>query len=91
MSERNGKKCDPKIMNRLKRLEGQMRGVQKMMLEEKECYDIMIQLSAIRSSIDKVMGVMAAENMRQCFEHPIEDVEAQREKIAQAMKIIEKK
>ncbi|MDF0480587.1 metal-sensitive transcriptional regulator [Vagococcus sp. PNs007] len=85
------KKCDPKIMNRLKRLEGQMRGVQKMIAEEKECYDIMIQLSAIRSSVDKVMGVMAAENLKQCLEYPLENEQAQQERLEQAMKIIEKK
>ena len=83
-------KCDEKIMNRMKRAEGQMRGIQKMMEEGKECYDIMIQLSAVRSSIESVMGIMVAENMKDCFENPMEDPTEQSEKIEQAMKMIKK-
>lgn len=60
--------CDQRIMNRMRRAEGQMRGIQKMMLEEKECYDIMMQLSAVRSGIDNIMGIMAAENIKDCYE-----------------------
>ena len=83
-------KCDEKIMNRMKRAEGQMRGIQKMMGEGKECYDIMIQLSAVRSSIESVMGIMVAENMKDCFENPTADPTQQAEKIEQAMKMIKK-
>ncbi|MGX7030686.1 metal-sensitive transcriptional regulator [Vagococcus zengguangii] len=83
-------KCDEKIMNRMKRAEGQMRGIQKMMEDGKECYDIMIQLSAVRSSIESVMGIMVAENMKDCFENPLEDPTEQAEKIEQAMKMIKK-
>ena len=36
------------VLNRLKRAEGQIRGVQKMIEEEKECIDIITQLSAVR-------------------------------------------
>lgn len=43
-----------KIIHRLRRTEGQIRGVQKMIDEDKECIDIITQLSAIRSSIDRV-------------------------------------
>lgn len=45
-----------KLTHRLKRAEGQIRGVLKMIEEEKECIDIVTQLSAARSSIDRVMG-----------------------------------
>ena len=83
-------KCDEKVVNRMKRAEGQMRGIQKMMAEGKECYDIMIQLSAVRSSIESVMGIMVAENMKDCFVNPLEDEVAQDEKIEQAMKMIKK-
>lgn len=84
-------KCDKKIVNRLKRAEGQMRGIQKMMEEGQECYDMMIQLSAVRSSIDKIMGIMAAENLKHCLEHPLEESVAQEEKVSQAMQMIERK
>ncbi|NCB80047.1 MAG: metal-sensitive transcriptional regulator, partial [Bacilli bacterium] len=44
------------MMNRLKRAEGQLRGIQKMIDEEQECIDIVTQLSAVRSSINSIMG-----------------------------------
>lgn len=61
--------CDKKILNRLKRSEGQMRGILKMMEEGKDCKDVIVQLSAVRSSIDKVMGLMVAENLIQTVEY----------------------
>ena len=80
-----------KIMNRLRRAEGQLRGIQKMMEEGQECYDMMIQLSAVRSSIDKIMGIMAGENLKHTLEHPLADEQLQVEKVAQAMQMIERK
>lgn len=61
--------CDKKILNRLNRSEGQMRGILKMMEDGKECKEIIVQLSAVRSSIDKVMGLMVAENLIQSIEY----------------------
>ena len=44
-------KTDKKdIINRLKRAEGQLRGIQKMIDEDQECIDIVTQLTAVRSS-----------------------------------------
>lgn len=83
--------CDKKIVNRLKRAEGQMRGIQKMMEEGQDCYDMMIQLSAVRSSVDKIMGIMAAQNLKNCLEHPDSDPQIQEEKVARAMQMIERK
>lgn len=83
--------CDPKLLNRLKRAEGQLRGIQKMMDEEKECVDIVTQLSAVRSSIDRIMGLIVAENLKQCLNNPDEDPELQSEKIEQAVQMIIRK
>lgn len=83
--------CDKKIMDRLKRSEGQLRGVQRMITEGKDCADVMMQLSAVRSSIDKVMGLIVAENLRNCLEQPLADNEEQQKKIEQAITMIMKK
>ena len=40
--------CDTKVLNRLKRTEGQLRGIQKMIEDEKTCVDVITQLSAVR-------------------------------------------
>ena len=41
-----------------------LRGIQKMIQEEKECVDVVTQLSAVRSSIDRLMGLIVAENLK---------------------------
>ena len=79
------------VMNRLKRTEGQVRGIQKMIEEDKEFMDIMTQLSAVRSSIDRVMGLVVAENLKACLENPDSNPEEQAKKLEQAINMIIKK
>lgn len=83
--------CEKKVLNRLKRAEGQMRGIQKMIEEEKDCADVVTQLSAVRSSIDRIMGMIVAENLKSCLEEADADPEAQSEKIQKAIDLIIKK
>lgn len=80
-----------KVINRLRRTEGQIRGIQKMIEEEKECMDVITQLSAVRSSIDRVMGMIVAENLKNCFENPETDPAEQAEKLEKAINMIIKK
>lgn len=84
-------KCDKSVLNRLKRTEGQIRGVQKMLEEGKECGDIVTQLSAVRSSVDRIMGLIVAENLKQCIEHPSADPEEQAATIQKAIQLVIKK
>ncbi|KAA6451938.1 metal-sensitive transcriptional regulator [Bacillus swezeyi] len=55
------------IMKRLKRVEGQVGGVLRMMNEEKNCKDVVSQLSAIRSAVDKTIAVIVADNLEKCL------------------------
>lgn len=80
-----------KLLNRLRRTEGQIRGIQKMIEEEKECIDIITQLSAVRSSIDRAMGLIVAENLKNCLENPVKDPTEQANKMEQAIHMIIKK
>ena len=52
-----------KIVNRLKRSDGQLHGVLKMIEDGKECADIVTQLSAVRSSLDRAISLIVAENL----------------------------
>ncbi len=61
--------CDVKIKNRVHRCEGQMRGIIKMMDEHKDCKEIVTQLSAVRSSIDKIIALIAVNNLQQSYEN----------------------
>ncbi|AZP03595.1 metal-sensitive transcriptional regulator [Jeotgalibaca ciconiae] len=83
--------CNKKVLNRLKRAEGQIRGIQKMIEEEKECIDVITQLSAVRSSVDRIMGIIVAENLQNCLQNPEEDLNVQAQKIEQAVEMIIKK
>lgn len=81
---------DKKTMNRLKRIEGQVKGVIKMMEEEKDCKDIVIQMSAIRSAIDRAIGVVVSTNLEQCVRTQIEQGEETDTLIQEAVNMLVK-
>ncbi|WP_225047258.1 metal-sensitive transcriptional regulator [Lacticaseibacillus kribbianus] len=56
--------CDPKLLNRLKRAEGQLRGIQTMMQEGRDCTAIITQLAAVSASIKSIMSVMVATDIQ---------------------------
>ncbi|WP_375546942.1 metal-sensitive transcriptional regulator [Paenibacillus sp.] len=58
---------DDNVVRRLKRLEGQIRGVLHMMEEGKNCKDVIAQLSAVRSATDKAMAYIVAMNLEHCI------------------------
>lgn len=60
------------IKNRLRRIEGQVRGVLAMMEEKKDCRDVVTQLSAIRSAVDRAIGLIVAQNLEACIRAEIE-------------------
>ncbi|HEM5983962.1 TPA: metal-sensitive transcriptional regulator [Streptococcus suis] len=80
-----------KMINRLKRAEGQLRGIQKMIEEEQECIDIVTQLSAVRSSINSMMGLVIAQKVQDCIENPSDNPEEQEARLAEAINLIIKK
>ncbi|MFW3496995.1 MULTISPECIES: metal-sensitive transcriptional regulator [Aerococcus] len=81
---------DKKIVNRLKRSDGQLHGVLNMMEEEKDCVDIVTQLSAVRSSIDRTISLIVAENLVECVQENIKDGSTGEERIQQAIQLLMK-
>jgi len=63
----NGLQYSKELMNRLKRLEGQVRGVIRMIEEEKHCKEVVSQLSAVRSATDRAIGYIVAKNLESCI------------------------
>ena len=57
--------CNKKILNRIKRTKGQMTGIIDMMEKEKNCLEIVNQLKAVKSSIEKSIGLLTTENLLQ--------------------------
>lgn len=54
------------MKNRVKRIEGQLRGILKMMEENKDCKEVITQLSAARTAIDRTIGVIVSSNLVEC-------------------------
>ncbi|RNB90025.1 metal-sensitive transcriptional regulator [Brevibacillus fluminis] len=60
------------VKNRLRRAEGQVRGVLKMMEEGKECREVVAQLSAIRTAIDRSIGLVIGNHLQACIREELE-------------------
>jgi DNA-binding FrmR family transcriptional regulator len=55
------------LLKRLKRIEGQVRGIQKMIESQRECESVITQLAAVRSAIEGVGGLILRNYMKICF------------------------
>ena len=77
------------IIKRLKRIEGQVKGIQKMVEEERYCVDILTQISAIRSAINKVGSIILENHMKGCVSQSIKEGDSE-EMINELMKTIDK-
>ncbi|MDM5187220.1 metal-sensitive transcriptional regulator [Bacillus sp. DX4.1] len=60
------------VKNRLKRIEGQVRGVLRMIEEGKECKEVITQLSASRSAMDRTIGLIVGMNLEKCLREQFE-------------------
>ncbi|TRW44083.1 metal-sensitive transcriptional regulator [Georgenia yuyongxinii] len=59
-----------KVVNRLKRAQGQLAGVLRMLEEERDCEDVVTQLSAVSRALDRAGFAIIATGMRQCLADP---------------------
>ncbi len=81
---------DAKAMNRLKRIEGQLRGVLRMMEEGKDCKEVITQLSAIRSGVDRTIGVIVTDNLLECIRENEGDDDKMNEVVQEAITLVVK-
>ena len=54
------------LMNRLKRIEGQVRGIQGMLEKDAYCTDILVQVSAVNAALNSFNKVLLANHLRTC-------------------------
>ena len=59
------------LINRLSRIEGQVRGVKKMVEEERYCVDILTQVSAIQSALNSFNKVLLTSHIKSCVTEDI--------------------
>lgn len=69
------------VKNRVKRIEGQLRGILRMMEEDQDCKDVITQLSAARTAIDRTIGVIVSSNLVACVKQAEEQGEKSTEEL----------
>jgi DNA-binding FrmR family transcriptional regulator len=76
-------------LKRLSRIEGQVRGLARMVDEDRYCIDIVTQLSAVRAALRRVEEEVLRDHVAHCVEHAISsgDADEQRRKVAELMAV----
>ncbi|WP_077596245.1 metal-sensing transcriptional repressor [Oceanobacillus kimchii] len=75
------------VTNRLKRIEGQVRGIQKMVEEDRYCVDILVQISAIQAALKKVGFEITERHMKHCVSDAVKSGEGD-EAIDEVMSVL---
>lgn len=76
------------VKNRLKRVEGQVRGILRMMEQEKSCKDVITQLSAARTALDRSIAVIVAENLKTCVQENLEQGKDSNDDVQDAIELL---
>jgi DNA-binding FrmR family transcriptional regulator len=78
------------VLNRLHRIEGQVRGVSRMVEEDRYCIDVMTQIRAIKAALTRVESMMLKDHLGHCIEGAIVsgDAAEQRKKAAELIELI---
>jgi CsoR family transcriptional regulator, copper-sensing transcriptional repressor len=77
-------------LKRLSRIEGQVRGLARMVEDDRYCIDVVTQISAVRAALRRVEEEILREHVANCVEHAIAcgDAENQRRKVAELMEVL---
>ncbi len=78
------------ITNRLKRIDGQIRGLLKMMEEGKDCRDVVTQMSAARNALDRTAALIVSTNLEKCIREEKENGNSSEDLIKEAVNLLVK-
>lgn len=81
---------DDQTKNRIKRTEGQIRGLLKAMEEEKECRDVVTQISAARNALDRTAALIVSKNLEACIRDEKDAGETSEDVIKEAVDLLVK-
>src|SRR5258705_7650121 len=78
------------LLNRLNRIEGQVRGITRMVEEQRYCIDVLTQLQAVRAALARVETEMLKSHLHHCIEGAIVsgDPKEQRKKAAELIELL---
>jgi DNA-binding FrmR family transcriptional regulator len=90
MGKRSKTSSKASTLKRLGRVEGQIRGLARMVEDERYCIDIVTQIAAARAALRKVEEEILREHVAHCVEHAISsgDKADQRKKVAELMDVM---
>ncbi|MDR3565643.1 MAG: metal-sensitive transcriptional regulator [Negativicutes bacterium] len=74
------------VLNRLRNVKGHLAGIERMVEEEQECRNVLIQLSAVRSSIEKIGIFILENNAVECLLKDADPKPEDQEKVEQVVK-----
>ncbi|HZK11822.1 MAG TPA: metal-sensitive transcriptional regulator [Atribacterota bacterium] len=77
-----------KILSRLKRIEGQIRGIQGMLIEERSCSDIMVQIAAVKSALNQVSKLILENHVNSWFDSSVSSDDISQDMINEVMELI---
>jgi CsoR family transcriptional regulator, copper-sensing transcriptional repressor len=82
----------PKVLNRLRRIEGQVRGVARMVEDDRYCIDILTQVQALRAALSRVETEILKDHLGHCIEGAIVsgDRAEQRKKAGELIELLER-
>src|ERR1041384_6412601 len=77
-------------LKRLNRVEGQVRGLARMVEEDRYCIDVVTQIAAVRAALRRIEELVLKDHVGHCVEHAIAsgDPKEQRAKIAELMDVL---
>lgn len=77
-------------LKRLTKIEGQVRGIARMIEEERYCIDVITQISAVRAALRKVEDAVLSDHVSHCVEHAIAsgNKQDQRAKISELIEVL---
>lgn len=78
------------LLSRLRKIEGQIRGVQRMVSEDVYCVDVLTQISAVISGMEKVGVRLLREHMKGCVADAIRTKGKADDKIDEVVKVVER-
>ena len=78
------------VLKRLNRIEGQVRGLSRMVEEDRYCIDVVTQVSAVRAALRRAEEEILRDHVGHCVEHAIAsgDKREQRKKIAEIIDVL---
>jgi DNA-binding FrmR family transcriptional regulator len=81
-----------KLQNRLRRIEGQVRGLQRMVEEESYCVDVLTQVASVVSALEKVGALVLKDHVEHCVRESIESGDRQKadEKVEELTAAVER-